>query len=273
MKQTLLTSRPCAKINLGLYITERRPDGYHNLETVFVPIPLCDELTIAIKKSGEDCLQQDGIALECAAWDNLVLKAVRLLREEGYEIPPVQIHLKKSIPSGAGLGGGSSNAAYTLRMLNEMLELGIPRPKMMQMAARLGADCAFFVQDNAMYAEGIGDVLSPISLNLEGLCLTLVKPDDFVSTREAYSGVCPRKPEHNLKQSLQEPISTWQTCIRNDFEESIFPQHPSISRVKQQMLEAGALYAAMSGSGSSVFGLFASPTRIDTPYFQHISTL
>lgn len=274
MKQLdTLTSHPCAKINLGLYITEKRPDGYHNLETVFVPIPLCDDLAIRIKDGGEDELQLEGIELEGNPKDNLVMRAAALLRQQGYEVPPVSIRLKKNIPSGAGLGGGSSDAAYTLRMLDEMLQLGIGRDELMQMAATLGADCAFFIQDAPMFARGIGDILEPIELDLSGLWLTLVKPDDFVSTREAYSGVKPAQPEHPLRQSIVRPIGQWQALIENDFERSILPAHPNIAQVKRQMAEAGALYTAMSGSGSSVFGLFTTETRIDTPYFQFTSPL
>ena len=268
-----LTSHPCAKVNLGLYITKKRPDGYHNLETVFVPIPLCDDLTIRTKDGGEDELQLEGMELEGNPMDNLVMRAAALLRTRGYEVPPVSIRLRKNIPSGAGLGGGSSDAAYTLRMLNEMLQLGIGRDELMQMAATLGADCAFFIQDAPMFARGIGDILSPVELDLSGLWLTLVKPDDFVSTREAYSGMKPAQPEHPLLQSIGRPIGQWQALVGNDFEKSIFPAHPTIAQVKQQMLDAGALYAAMSGSGSSVFGLFPQETRIPTPYFQFTSPL
>ena len=268
-----LTTNPCAKVNLGLNVTEKRPDGYHNLETVFVPVPLCDDLTIRIKEEGEDELQLEGIQLEGNPKDNLVMRAAALLRKSGHEVPPVSIHLKKNIPSGAGLGGGSSDAAYTLRMLNEMLQLGIDRAELMRMAATLGADCAFFIQDAPMFARGIGDILSPVELDLSGLWLTLVKPDDFVSTKEAYNGVKPAQPAHPLLQSISRPIGQWQALIENVFEKSIFPAHPAIAQVKQQMLEAGALYAAMSGSGSSVFGLFDKETHIDTPYFQFASPL
>lgn len=268
-----LTTRPCAKINLGLYITERRPDGYHNLETIFVPIPLCDELTIRIKESGEDDLQLEGIPLEGSPQDNLVMRAATLLRQKGYEVPPVSIHLKKNIPSGAGLGGGSSDAAYTLRMLNEMMQLGIDEAELMHLAATLGADCAFFIQDAPMFACGIGDILKPVELDLSGLWLTIVKPDDFVSTREAYSGVKVQQPVHPLMQSIREPIGQWQALIGNDFEQSIFPMHPAIKHVKQQMMDAGAIYTAMSGSGSSVFGLFHNETRIPTDFFQFTSSL
>ncbi len=267
-----LTTHPCAKINIGLYVTRRRPDGYHDLETVFCPIPLCDELTITLGGTA-DRLQLEGMALDGDPMDNLVMRAVRLLREEGHEVPPADIRLRKNIPSGAGLGGGSSDAAYTLRMLNQMLELGIPLQKMTELAARLGADCAFFTQDEPMFAEGIGDVLSPVEVNLDGLWLCLVKPDDFVSTREAYGGVTPRQPQHPLRSAIARPVDEWQTMITNDFEQSILLLHPAIAQVKQQMMRAGALYAAMSGSGSAVYGFFEQETKMETPFFQFVSML
>ncbi len=267
-----LTTYPCAKINLGLYVTERRPDGYHNLETVFYPIPLCDELTISME-GDSDRLTLVGMELEGDPTDNLVMRAVRLLREEGYNVPPMAIRLRKNIPSGAGLGGGSSDAAYTLRMLREMLGLQISTAKMVEMAARLGADCAFFLQDKPMFAEGIGDVLTSIEVDLKGLWLCLVKPDDFVSTREAYGGITPQRPLHPLRQAIAAPIAMWQDTVRNDFEQTILPLHPAIAQVKQQMMEAGALYTAMSGSGSAVFGIFEQETHAQTPYFQFISQL
>lgn len=266
-----ISLRPCAKINLGLYVTERRADGYHNLETVFYPIPLCDDLHIAL--SNEDKLTLEGFALEGNPMDNLVMKAVGKLRAEGYEVPPVHITLRKNIPSGAGLGGGSSDAAYVMRGLNDLLDLNIPASRLQEMVATLGADCAFFITDTPMYATGIGDILAPCEVNLADYWITLVKPDDFVSTREAYSGVTPSKPQYDLQKSLRADIRCWQQTVSNDFEQSILPQHPAISEIKQKLLDAGALFASMSGSGSTVFGIFAKQTYIDTPYFQFTSKL
>ena len=262
---------PCAKINLGLYVTERRPDGYHNLQTVFYPIPLCDELEVAFAESKSplsasciggfpvlcDTLEMEGIHLEGPVDDNLVMRAVRLLRDEGHAIPPLRIRLCKHIPSGAGLGGGSSDAAYMLCLVNTLCQLGLSDDELERLAARLGADCAFFVRHRPVYATGIGDQFSPISLDLRGWWLLLIKPDDFISTREAYANVHPRLPRHLLTESILHPLTEWPTLIGNDFEESVFPQHPTVAHIKQQLYAAGAHYAAMSGSGSSVFGLFS----------------
>ncbi|MBO4612441.1 MAG: 4-(cytidine 5'-diphospho)-2-C-methyl-D-erythritol kinase [Bacteroidaceae bacterium] len=246
---------PCAKINLGLYVVERRPDGYHNLETVFYPIPLCDELEIV--PAAEDQLAIEGFPVDGQWRDNLVWRVVKQLRDGGLPIPPIVIRLRKTIPMGAGLGGGSSDAAHTMLMLNEMFHLGLSDDDMEQRLSRLGADCPFFVRRQPVFATGIGDQFTPVALSLTGQHLLLVKPSDHVSTREAYSAVRPRHPQHPLLQSIQRPISEWQQLVGNDFEQSVFPQHPTIADIKQQLINNGALYAAMSGSGSAVFGIFA----------------
>ena len=247
---------PCAKINLGLYVTERRPDGYHNLQTVFYPIPLADELDIDTTSADNDSLSIEGIQVEGRVEDNLVMRALHLLRNEGHRIPPLRIRLKKNIPSGAGLGGGSSDAAFTMKMLNEMFGLGLSDDDMEHRVARLGADCPFFVRRRPVYATGIGDLFTPLPLDLTGIHLLLVKPDDFISTREAYQGVCPQQPEHDLRETILRPVEDWPQFIENDFERSVFPQHPTVAAIKERLYSQGALYAAMSGSGSSVFGLF-----------------
>lgn len=249
---------PCAKINLGLYVTERRPDGYHNLETVFYPIPLCDVLEV--ETSDADQLLLEGIKVDGPTEQNLVMRVVALLRNEGRQIPPLCIRLRKNIPSGAGLGGGSSDAAAMMKLLNEMFHLGMTETDMEQRVAKLGADCPFFIRCQPVFATGIGDQFTPISLNLQGLYFLLVKPDDFVSTREAYANIKPQLPQHSLLQSIQHPIAEWQSLINNDFEKSVFPQHPTIAAIKENLYKQGAVYAAMSGSGSSVFGLFSKKT-------------
>jgi len=246
---------PCAKINLGLYVTERRPDGYHNLETVFYPIPLCDELEVETGNSDE--LDIEGITVEGPKEDNLVMRVVRRVREAGYFIPPLHIRLHKNIPSGAGLGGGSSDAAFMMKLLNEKFQLGMSDDEMEQGVSPLGADCAFFIRCRPVMATGIGNIFSPTNLDLSGKYLLLVKPDDFVSTREAYQGVTPQKPATPLLQTINCPIQEWQNLLLNDFEKSVFPQHPIIADIKKGLYNAGALYAAMSGSGSSVFGIFS----------------
>ena len=260
---------PCAKINLGLYVTERRADGYHNLETVFYPIPLCDELEVEI--STADCLKLEGIQVEGPAEENLVMRVVSLLRNEGAAIPPLRIRLRKNIPSGAGLGGGSSDAAAMMKLLNEMCRLGLTEEEMERRVAKLGADCPFFIRCQPVFATGIGDCFTPVSLNLNGLYLLLVKPDDFVSTREAYANITPQQPQQSLLQSIQRPITEWSSLIGNDFEKSVFPLHPTVAAIKDNLYKQGALYAAMSGSGSSVFGLFKEKPAesMVTAYQQH----
>lgn len=266
-----ITVFPNCKINLGLNIVERRPDGYHNLETIFYPIPLCDELTVS---AGEkDALVVEGIPVDSDPMDNLVMKVVFLLRQEGFDIPPVDVVLKKNIPSGAGLGGGSSDAAYMMRALNELFELNLSVPQMESYVSRLGADCAFFIQNKPVYATGIGNVFTPIDLNLEGSTILLVKPDDFISTKEAYSMVEPHNPILSVNQIIKEPVSTWKERLTNDFERSAFPNHPTVQDIRDTLYQSGALYAAMSGSGSSVFGIFNKVIDIPESFSSHFTAL
>ncbi len=266
-----MKTRPCAKINIGLNIVGRRADGYHDIETVFYPIPLCDELEM--EEADVDSFSLSGLPVVGNVESNLVLKAVKMLRDKGCNIPPLKIRLEKNIPSGAGLGGGSSDAAFTVRMLNEMFTLGLSAEEMKRMVSTLGADCAFFVEAKPAFAEGIGNVLSPIDLNLSGLFLVLVKPEDAVSTREAYSRTTPHVPTLSLREAVRGDISTWRGTIGNDFEESVFPLHPEIESIKRSLYEQGALYSSMSGSGSSVFALFREPASVSTPHFLHTSLL
>ena len=255
---------PNAKINLGLNITAKRPDGYHNLETVFYPVPIEDALEIHVLNNSTDkkfSLHQAGMKITGNAEDNLVVKAYLLLDKE-FNLPPVDIHLYKHIPSGAGLGGGSSDAAFMLKLLNERFELKLTDEKLEEYAATLGADCAFFIKNTPTYAEGIGNIFSPLSLSLKGYQILLVKPDIFVSTREAFSLVRPHEPEYSLKEIITHPVSEWKEQMVNDFEASVFPQYPVIGEIKEELYKNGAMYAAMSGSGSSVFGLFAPDITI-----------
>lgn len=252
-----LTTRPNCKINLGLNIISRRPDGYHNLETVFYPIPLYDMLTM---EWGEEITDNEliirGIPLDGKKSDNLVVRVVEMMREEGFRIPPVHITLHKNIPSGAGLGGGSSDAAFMMKMLCEAFDLPLTLDDMEERIARLGADCAFFIRNNPVFAEGIGNIFSPIDLDLSGWHFLLVKPNDFVSTKEAYKGAAPGEPEEHLDIIIRENVSEWKDRMVNDFEKTVFPNHAIIEIIRDWMYENGAVYAAMSGSGSSVYGLF-----------------
>ena len=247
---------PNAKINLGLNIVERRPDGYHNIETVFYPVPLTDVLEI-VPADREATLSCYGNGVDCPPEKNLVMKAYRLLQPK-YDLPPVAMHLYKHIPDGAGLGGGSSDAAHAMMMLNSMFNIGIGQDELASMAATLGADCAFFIYNRPMMATGIGDQLSPIEVNLNGKTLLLVKPPVGVDTRTAYSRVVPAPATMDLAQVVARPVEMWDGSLNNDFEPSVFAALPQLWLIKAQLLDAGAQYAAMSGSGSTIFGLFES---------------
>ena len=251
-----MISFPNAKINLGLNIVERRADGYHNIETVFFPIPLNDVLEI-VPASGGASLDCYGNSVDCPTGENLVMKAYHLLKER-YDLPPVAMHLYKHIPDGAGLGGGSSDAAHALIMLNTMFDLGLADAELAAMAATLGADCAFFIYNRPMMATGIGDVLSPIEVDLKGKTLLLVKPPVGVDTRTAYSRVVPSPAAMNLAQLVTLPVGAWDGLLANDFEPSVFSALPQLWLIKARLLDAGAQYAAMSGSGSTIFGIFDS---------------
>jgi len=282
------TIRTGCKINLGLNIVERRPDGYHNLQTIFYPVPLYDELTICgmgeplpppresensapSLGESEDILMLGGNPLEGDVQDNLVLRAVRLLRQEGFPVPPLRIDLKKVIPSGAGLGGGSSDAACMVKTLTRLYDLPLDEGQMERLVSRLGADCPFFIKSTPVYAEGIGDVFTPISLNLSGWYLMLVKPDVHVSTREAYAGVRPHRPAYSLLETVKMPVGHWEGRMVNDFEESIFVHHPLLAEIKQELYHQGAAYAAMSGSGSTLFGLFRSRPACEQLFADHFA--
>lgn len=258
---------PNAKINLGLNVVRRRPDGYHDLETIFYPIPLQDalevqELTDAVPEASlNGCRHRfrlAGTPLDGDPAQNLVLRAVALL-EADFQLPPLDIYLYKHIPAGAGLGGGSADAAFTMQLINEKFQLGLSDEDLMQRLATLGADCPFFVLNRPCLATGIGNELTPIDLDLSGWHLVLVKPDSQVSTREAYAAVTPQEPLISLEYVTRRPVSEWQSLMHNDFEQSVFPQHPEIAAIKDRLLDLGASYAAMTGSGSAVFGLFNNP--------------
>lgn len=257
----------CCKINLGLNVIEKRPDGYHNLQTIFYPIPLNDE--ISIQSSQADEIGLAGHPLEGNKNDNLVMKAIRMLRAENFDIPPVRISLRKKIPSGAGLGGGSSDAACIVKSLNEVLKLGIKTSRMEQMVSKLGADCPFFIQAQPVYAEGIGNIFTPIQLDLTEWYLVLVKPDDHISTKEAYALIKPHKPKITIPEIIKMDINSWKELLTNDFEDSVFPNHPTIKHIKEKLYQIGATYACMSGSGSSVYGLFKEEPQIPETFNSH----
>ena len=252
---------PVAKINLGLNVVEKRADGYHNLQTVFYPVPIMDALEIVPMSDGfpsdVDCdLKVTNITIEGDEQRNLVVRAYQLLKADYPELPRVHAHLWKGIPTQAGMGGGSSDCGYMIRLLNETFDMGLSSEQMQQYAARLGADCAFFIESSACYAEGIGERLQPIDLDLSGWHIGVVRPDIPVPTKEAFSRIHPHYPALNCRDVVKQPVETWRDRLTNDFEESVFALHPEIGAVKEQLYKMGATYAAMSGSGSALFGLF-----------------
>jgi 4-diphosphocytidyl-2-C-methyl-D-erythritol kinase len=245
---------PNAKINLGLNIIEKRPDGFHNIETLFVPCSeYCDILEVLYAEKFSMHLY--GIVLDGDPMDNLCVKAYRLLADI-YDLPPVAIHLYKKIPVGAGLGGGSSDAAGTLILLNKMFSLELTDEVLAAHAASLGSDCPFFIYNRPMYATGRGEILSPVEIFPDDYRIELVNPDIFISTKEAYAGVTPRKPEISISEIIKRPVEEWWGLLKNDFEESLFLKYPSLAAEKEALYARGAVYASMSGSGSTLYGLF-----------------
>lgn len=252
---------PNAKINLGLHVTAKRKDGYHEIETCMVAIPLFDALEMVIdKKPGWN---STGFPIPGDPKDNLILKAEKLLRKDFQGLPNLNIHLHKSIPMGAGLGGGSADGAFALKLMSNLFDLHLDDFFLEEYAAQLGSDCSFFVGNTPAIARGRGELLEPFNLSLEGVHLVLINPGIHVGTKEAYAGVTPAAPKVKLEEVLADR-SRWKEELVNDFEPSVFAAHPEIGEIKEKMYAAGAFYAAMSGSGSSVFGLFEKkPASID----------
>jgi 4-diphosphocytidyl-2-C-methyl-D-erythritol kinase len=248
---------PKAKINLGLNITGKRPDGYHDIETVFYPVNLCDALEFVASPEGAvmDTMTLTGIELPGNSEDNLVLKALEILRKK-YPVPYLRIHLHKSIPAGAGLGGGSSDAACMLRSINKTFNLHLSPDELQTYAASLGSDSPFFINCQPSFASGRGEILRPVTIFLNGLYLVLVNPGIMISTMEAYGNCVPAVPEKSLFETFRYPVSKWKELVFNDFEKTIFISHPEIKSIKQALYGSGAVYSSMSGSGSTVYGIF-----------------
>ena len=251
---------PNAKINLGLHVLRRRPDGYHDIETLMVPVAWTDILEIVPAAPGEPTsLTTTGRPVDCPPEKNLVMKAWRALADTRPDMPHARIFLRKIVPDGAGLGGGSADAAFTLMGLNQLFALGLSDEQLARIAAGIGADCPFFIYNRPMLATGTGTTLSPARINLDGLHAAIAKPEGrSVSTAAAYAGITPCQRKISLEAALAMPREEWSTTLHNDFEPSVGAILPEIDALKQHMTRAGALYTAMSGSGSSVFGLFRS---------------
>jgi 4-diphosphocytidyl-2-C-methyl-D-erythritol kinase len=247
---------PNAKINLGLNIVSRRTDGYHTLETVFYPVGIKDALEIIIRKEQTgDTFIETGIKIDSLPENNLVMKALKLMRTK-YTFPSVEVHLLKKIPFGAGLGGGSADASFVLKLLNQIFGLKASEEELAAIAVQLGADCPFFIYNRPVFASGIGEVFEEIDLSLKGYYLVLVKPDIHVSTKDAFAGIKPQQPQISLKEIVKRPVFDWNELMINDFEKSVFAKYPVIGSLKEDLYRRGALYASMTGSGSSVFGIF-----------------
>lgn len=251
-----MISFPNAKINIGLYITDKRDDGYHNLESIFYPVKCCDALEIVPADSLS--FSATGIPVPGDVSDNLCLKAWHLLRKDFPSIKPLSIHLHKIIPMGAGLGGGSADGAFMIKMLNTYFDLGLSTTKQQNYAGQLGSDCAFFIENEPAFVSGRGEALEPISLNLNGWFLVLVFPGIHVSTQVAFSNVKPKPAPINLRNIQSLPVRDWKSMVHNQFEDSVFEKHPEIAEIKQTLYNSGAVYASMSGSGSSIYGIFES---------------
>ncbi len=263
-----MIAKPCAKINLGLNVVGVRPDGYHDIETVFYPIPVYDMIEINemdhefISAYNSD-IKISGASVDCDEQKNLIIKAYNLISKD-YPLPRVHIHLYKNIPMQAGMGGGSSDCAFAITLLNAQFGLGLSTNKMKEYAARLGADCAFFIESAPAYAEGIGERLSPVDISLSGNYIVIVKPPVAVSTALAYSRITPAHPAVCCRDAIKQPVSTWKDSLCNDFEKPIFEIYPELAQIKQHLYDMGAYLAMMTGSGSAIFGLFSqSPVGIE----------
>ncbi|MCX2480146.1 4-(cytidine 5'-diphospho)-2-C-methyl-D-erythritol kinase [Pedobacter sp. MC2016-15] len=248
-----------AKINLGLNVIEKRPDGYHNLETVFYPVKIYD--TIEITDAENTFCEIRGVAIPGDSKDNLCLQAYHLMKKD-FDLPPQQITLLKNIPVGAGLGGGSADAAFLIKLLNTKFELGLSVIAMEDYARVLGADCAFFIENTPAYATDRGDRFVPATIDLSAYFMVLVKPPVHVSTADAFGGLKPARPALNVLEVLSMPVNSWKETMKNDFEETIFNKYPEIAAVKTDLYHAGATFALMSGSGSSVFAIFDSAVTL-----------
>jgi 4-diphosphocytidyl-2-C-methyl-D-erythritol kinase len=254
------------KINLGLRILRKRADGYHDIETAFYPIPFNDVIEVIRTEHGDVHFSSSGIAVDSPAEQNLCMKAYALLKRS-YDIPPIQLHLHKAVPTGAGLGGGSANAAFTLRLLNNKFSLGLSTEQLLDLALQLGSDCPFFIVNKPCIATGRGEIFEPVELQkLQGYKLVLVNPGVHIPTAWAFSRINPDGDGVPVKEIISQPVEMWKNELVNDFEEVVFKEHPQLAAIKKDLYDRGAVYAGMSGSGSSVFGLFDKAPELDGGY-------
>jgi 4-diphosphocytidyl-2-C-methyl-D-erythritol kinase len=242
---------PNAKINIGLHIVSKRPDGFHNIESVFYPLKIFDALEVIESRNW----QFTSSGLPVPGENNICEKAYTLLKQK-YNVPPVKMHLHKNIPIGAGLGGGSADGTFALKIIDKKFSLRIPRQEIMELAAQLGSDCPFFIDNTAVLVKGRGEDLSPVNLSLKGYYFVLVYPNIHISTAEAYAGITPQKPLRSVEDIIALPMEKWREYLKNDFESYLFEKYPVLREIKTNMYQLGAAYASMSGSGSSVYGIF-----------------
>lgn len=257
-----MVSFPPCKINLGLRIVSKRPDGYHDLETCFYPVPWTDVLEVI--HAPETSFAYSGHVIPGNPDNNLCVRAYEMLRRD-FGIGPVSVHLHKILPMGAGLGGGSSDGAYMLRMLNSLFNLNLPSAQLLDYAAKLGSDCAFFILDGPMIGKGRGEKLTPCDPVLKDTYAVLLKPDLHISTADAFAGIVPRRPPNSIDTVVKSDPASWKEEMHNDFEDSLFPRFPVLAETKKLLYDAGAYYASLSGSGATVYGLFKSPPAFSPP--------
>jgi 4-diphosphocytidyl-2-C-methyl-D-erythritol kinase len=258
---------PNCKINLGLNVVRKRADGYHDLETVFYPVALKDALEVIRSAMFNFCLT--GLPVDGEIENNLCVKAYLLLKNDFPDLPAVNIHLHKAIPMGAGVGGGSADGAFMLTLLNQKFHLNLSQEKLIAYALQLGSDCPFFIINKPSFATGRGENLSPVQLDLSASKLVLINPGIHVSTKEAFSKLSPRSPAKSIEQIIQQPVDSWKDELKNDFEETVFQLYPEIEEVKKRLYELGAVYSSMSGSGSSVYGIFTKEAKTDFSFPDH----
>jgi 4-diphosphocytidyl-2-C-methyl-D-erythritol kinase len=254
------------KINLGLSVLRKRADGFHDLETVFYPIPFHDIIEVIRTEQPPMQFSSSGIPVDVAPEQNLCMKAYQLL-SRSFDLPPLQLHLHKSIPSGAGLGGGSANAAFTLKLLNAKLNLGLNTDQLLAMALQLGSDCPFFIVNRPCFATGRGELFEPVDLErLKQYKIAIVNPGIHISTAWAFSNLKIKNRSASIKEVINQPIETWRQQLVNDFEEVAFAAHPALRDIRNKMYEQGAAYAAMSGSGSGMYGLFENKVDVNAAF-------
>ncbi len=258
---------PNAKVNLGLRILRKRPDGYHDIESVFIPVKWEDIIEIvpdSVHGNGKVSFTSSGLTVPDDGKPNLCERAYLLLAKE-FGLPSVKMHLHKMIPMGAGLGGGSADAAFALKILNDSFSLKISDLRLEELAGRIGSDCPFFIRNRPQYVTGRGEQMEPFQLDLSGHHILVIHPGVHVGTAEAYAGVIPQVPDSDLRELLQRPITEWRDTVKNDFEESVTKMHPVIEELKELLYASGALYASMTGSGAAVFGIFPEREKVTIP--------